>query len=230
MKKINLRQARKLQRRNENKVFILEAAENIFAQKGFAHTTVDDIADEAQFSKATIYRYYKSKKEIFAEIIMNSMLEIYRGVQNIQKKDLKAVDKVEELIRYILTIYDSKKNITRIFFMERSAMKKALNVNFDDHVMPGQKLRVLPESFLSIIRDIFQTECDIIRQGVESGEFRPLDPMEACLILGAMLRGFYIKGPMQDKEYSLEDASELLTGYFLQGIQSEKKAQQGEYK
>jgi AcrR family transcriptional regulator len=225
MEKKNLRQERKLQRRKENKVFILEAAENVFAQKGFVHTTMDDIADEAQFSKATIYRYYKSKKEIFAEIIMNSMLEIRQGVRDIQKKDLRAVAKVEELIRHILTYYDRKKNIARIFFMERSAMNKALNVNFDDHVMPGQKLRILPENFLRIFRDIFQAECEIIRQGVESGEFRPLDPKEACLILDAMLRGFYFKGPMPDKDYSLEEASKLLKDYFLHGIKSEKTNQ-----
>lgn len=225
MKKKNLRQERKQQRRKENKIFILDAAENIFAQKGYAQTTVDDIADEAQFSKATIYRYYKSKREIFAEIIMNSMFEIRKGVQEIQRKDMGAVAKVEDLIRYILTYYHRKKNIARIFFMEKSAMKKALNVSIDDQAMPGQKLRMLPESFLSIIREIFQAECDIITQGVKSGEFRPIDPKEACLILGALLRGFYFKGPMQDKEYSLEEASELLRGYFLQGIRGDKKNQ-----
>ncbi len=75
MKNNDLRAERKLQRKRENKKFILEAAEKVFSQKGYSRATVDDISDEAQFSKATIYRYFDSKSDIFSEIIMASFLE-----------------------------------------------------------------------------------------------------------------------------------------------------------
>jgi len=71
MKKRDLRIERKRHRREENKIFILKAAEFIFAKKGYSFATMDDIAEEAQFSKATIYQYFNSKGEIFFEIILN---------------------------------------------------------------------------------------------------------------------------------------------------------------
>ena len=52
------RKERKQRRIEDNKRFILKAAEKVFARKGFSLTTVDEIADEAQFSKATIYKYF----------------------------------------------------------------------------------------------------------------------------------------------------------------------------
>ena len=68
MRKRDLRIERKRHRREENRIFILKAAESIFAKKGYSFTTVDDIAEEAQFSKATIYQYFKSKVDIFLKL------------------------------------------------------------------------------------------------------------------------------------------------------------------
>lgn len=43
---------------------ILAAAERLFAEKGTEKTTMDDIAREAEYSKATLYVYFQSKEEI----------------------------------------------------------------------------------------------------------------------------------------------------------------------
>ena len=42
---------------------ILQAAQTLFAQKSFAGTTMDEIATLSQYSKATIYVYFKSKAQ-----------------------------------------------------------------------------------------------------------------------------------------------------------------------
>src|SRR5271165_1345139 len=44
---------------------ILEAATKVFSSKGFADTTVDEIADEAGIAKGTIYLYFRSKRDIY---------------------------------------------------------------------------------------------------------------------------------------------------------------------
>jgi AcrR family transcriptional regulator len=52
-------------RRSEfNRGNILDAAKRLFADKGVAQTTVDDVAREADYSKSTLYAYFKSKDEI----------------------------------------------------------------------------------------------------------------------------------------------------------------------
>jgi AcrR family transcriptional regulator len=60
---------------------IINAAEKVFIEKGFENSTMDDIAKEAEFTKKTIYSYFKSKEELYYEImlkgfkIVNGMLE-----------------------------------------------------------------------------------------------------------------------------------------------------------
>ena len=50
-------------------VQILKAAEQLFAEKSFRYTEVNNIAQSANMSKATIYKYFKSKDEILLKIV-----------------------------------------------------------------------------------------------------------------------------------------------------------------
>ena len=56
-----------------NRQNILEAAERLFAEKGVRQTTMDDIAKAADYSKSTVYVYFKSKDEIYDWIIYTHM-------------------------------------------------------------------------------------------------------------------------------------------------------------
>ena len=47
---------------------ILESAHRVFSQKGYREATMDEIADGLGLSKPALYRYYKSKEELFREI------------------------------------------------------------------------------------------------------------------------------------------------------------------
>ncbi len=218
MKNNDLRAERKLKRKRENKKFILEAAEKVFSQKGYSQATVDDISDEAQFSKATIYRYFDSKSDIFSEIIMASFLEARKNILRISKKNQSAEERIEELIKFILSYFRSKKNSARIFLMERSSMKQILGMDIDNHAMPIDSKQPIPDNYLKIMKDIFEAMCTIIQEGIDSGEFRRVDTREACFVLGAMLRGCNFKGPLHEKEYSIEQSTELVYSFFLNGL------------
>lgn len=47
---------------------ILESAHRVFSQKGYREATMDEIAEGLGLSKPALYRYYKSKEELFREI------------------------------------------------------------------------------------------------------------------------------------------------------------------
>lgn len=52
---------------------IASAAQALFAQRGIAATTMDDIAKAAGYSKATLYVYFKNKEEIVSVLVLESM-------------------------------------------------------------------------------------------------------------------------------------------------------------
>lgn len=64
---------RKQREREQRKQDIIDAAETVFARYGFESSTMDNVADEAEFSKGTLYLYFKNKQEICMAIIARSM-------------------------------------------------------------------------------------------------------------------------------------------------------------
>jgi len=63
-----------------NRTNIISAAKRLFLEKGIAQTTMDDIAKEADYSKSTVYAYFKSKEEIYSFIILEHFEILKDGI------------------------------------------------------------------------------------------------------------------------------------------------------
>ncbi|MBS3818169.1 TetR/AcrR family transcriptional regulator [bacterium] len=228
--KKDLREERKKHRREENRLSILRAGEEVFARKGYSLTTMDDIAREAQFSKATLYSYFRSKNEIFFEIILNSHEEVILKLKKIKDKEESVDEKIKRIIRFILKSLRQKENISRIFLMEKSLLKNVLGVMPPDgHSLEETERRFLQEiqrkrkAMLEIISEIFH-------QGIVSGEFRDIDSLEAAYILESMVRGFHFTRFWRERSYSLNKSTHLIHQFFLYGLKKGLRASQGEKK
>jgi AcrR family transcriptional regulator len=214
----DLRKERKRHREQENRQFILNAAESVFAKKGYVLATMDDIAEAAQFSKATLYRYFKSKQEMFKEIILNTFDEVYNNSIKIQEKDMDSSEKLRELIYYILGYYQRKKNLSRIFIMEHFAMKKLFKIDVSKQGWHSNHHPQVPQAMRKKLEEIFNVMVTIVDEGIRAGEFRNMDSKEVCYILGALLRGFHFKGPIYVKELPLNESTNLIHDFVLHGI------------
>jgi AcrR family transcriptional regulator len=212
---------RERHRQEENKHSILHAAESVFVQRGYSLATMDEIADEAQFSKATLYRYFNSKSAILFEIIYRTIEESYQEVKKIQLKSLSAEEKLKQLIGYIISYYHKKQNLARILFMDKAAIKRLFKQEYEVKDSTSDFHPKLPHRFESKMKQISDVIKDIIGEGVESGEFRKMDVHDASVVLGALLRGFYLRGPLREKHYSMKQTIDLLHSFFLNGIKKQ---------
>lgn len=85
---------RKERERKLRKKTIMEAAQKIFLEKGFEHTTMDDIADEVELSKGALYFYFKSKSELCLSILLESLKMIHSEFKNISRSDQNGMEKI----------------------------------------------------------------------------------------------------------------------------------------
>ena len=87
------REREKENRRQE----IIDAAERIFFAKGLDTATMDEIAEEAELSKGTLYLYFKSKEELYLQIHLrgNKLLTSY--FKEAIKKEKKGIDKLHAI-------------------------------------------------------------------------------------------------------------------------------------
>ena len=75
---ISDRQAQERERRKDQ---ILKGALTVFKEKGLEKSTMDEIAKQADFGKATLYYYFSSKEEIFIELLDRGWKMIWESIE-----------------------------------------------------------------------------------------------------------------------------------------------------
>ncbi|TAF68303.1 MAG: TetR/AcrR family transcriptional regulator [Cytophagales bacterium] len=67
----------KIQRKNA----IVDAAEKIFFKEGIENTSMDQVAQEAELSKGTLYLYFKSKEELYKAVVIRGFIALKRTLK-----------------------------------------------------------------------------------------------------------------------------------------------------
>jgi AcrR family transcriptional regulator len=154
--------------RHENVTRILDAAERLFRHYGYSKTTVADIARDLGMSPPNIYRFFASKVEIHQAICGRMLAVCYQQAYDIRHLPLSAS---ERLRRYVHTQYrwtlDTMLDEQKVHEMVVVAIER------DWHVI---------ERHIDTIHDLI---AEIIREGIEAGEFFDQDPDVAARCFGA---------------------------------------------
>lgn len=149
------REREKEQRRNA----ILRAARKEFFEKGFRSVTVDSIAKRAELSKGAIYLYFKSKEEIYAQILLRDIDKFHDRVDALLDTSKSASDNLRQYAEVYASFFISDSELFRIFMnfmIQHNPVNFTPNIN--DHIVKSTNQTVI------VIEQILQ-------MGVERGEY-----------------------------------------------------------
>lgn len=79
---------------------IMNAAKELFTRKGYTNTTIDDISRESEYSRRTIYTYFKNKNEILNTVVLHGLEILLTNIK-------KAVESEKEFIEQYKLICDA---------------------------------------------------------------------------------------------------------------------------
>lgn len=86
---------------------ILEAAKKVFISKGFTGARMQEIADEAEINKSMLHYYFRSKEQLFAKIMQNSVSVIIPKFIMVLSSNDSVINKFNRLVdEYIDTILE----------------------------------------------------------------------------------------------------------------------------
>jgi TetR/AcrR family transcriptional regulator len=98
------RKERTERERENRKNDIINTAELLFFSRGYENTMMDDIARKAEFSKTTIYSYFKSKEEIFLLVHLRGLVK-RRALLQAMEKETTGIDKLRKFGKEYYTFY-----------------------------------------------------------------------------------------------------------------------------
>jgi AcrR family transcriptional regulator len=82
--------------------FIVEAADNLFYQQGFEHTSLAQIADKVKISKGNFYHHFKSKDNILDAVIQLRMINTQIMLNKWQVKGEQPFDRIKSFVNILL--------------------------------------------------------------------------------------------------------------------------------
>jgi AcrR family transcriptional regulator len=185
---------------------ILSAAEKVFAAKGFFPTTMSDIAREAEFGTGTLYKYFKSKEELYFTLIDVKVEEINHLVKGELLQKTSAVERIKKVLRLQFEFFERNRDFFKIYISERNRFEWTVK----DDLGKG-----LHEKMVAYIN----TLAKVMRQGTEEGEFRPLNSMDLAHTLVGIVNSFVFEWLISREPYPLISKLDTVLGIFLGGVQ-----------
>ena len=195
---------RKERERQKRRLDIVKASEKVFLTKGFEQTTMDDIAEQAELSKGTLYLYFKSKDELYSEIIKRGekiLTSLFTEAVNTNENGLCKVKKIGEAF---IKFYNEHQEYNEALMRGHSHINSTDNANCNDGQNGGESHQVFMNA---------------IDSGKKDGSIRSnIDPLKTSLLLWAQLMGvlqlIQIKG--QSLKTICNTSSEELLEHFFE--------------
>ena len=186
---------------------ILDAAEKLFAQKGFKGTTTNELAAKAGVHEAILFRHFKSKHDLYQatlelKISRNRHSALEQMEQSAKSRDDRRF--FEALAVGLLTRFEEDPSIPRLILY--SALER------------HEPMKVITERQLRVE----QPTLDYISKRMSDGAFRKMDPNHAVVAFGAMLFGYIVRqqilGLAKHRKHDRKKIAKDFVTIFLDGI------------
>lgn len=183
---------------------ILEAAIEVFAEKGFHHARISDIARRAGVADGTIYLYFRNKDDVLLTIFEEKMGVLIAGLLHALEGVTDPLEKVRVFAHYHFRQVQDHRALAEVLQIELRLSNKFLK-------------EYRPEK----LWDYLHVFADIVREGQERGVVRSdLDPFVLMwAFFGAMdeiaMQWVLSKRP---NKFSLEATADTVSEVFIRGM------------
>jgi AcrR family transcriptional regulator len=144
---------------------IFEQAAHLFAQRGYAGTSFQDIADAVGLTRPALYHYVKSKDDLLAglvdEITVVAAVEV---AQIAQRATASATERLREIVVLLVQRQGDRGELFRLLLRSEADLPEPVAV-----------------AYATNRRAVLRSVTDVVAQGVQRGEFRPVTPSVAAL-------------------------------------------------
>jgi len=190
---------------------ILSAAEKVFAAKGFFSTTMSDIAREAEFGTGSLYKYFKSKEDLYFTLIDEKVEDINGPVKKELSQKTPAVERIKKVLGLQFEFFERNRDFFRIYASEHTRFEWTVKDEL------GKDLHEKMVAYIHLL-------AGVMREGIEAGEFKPLNPIDLAHALVGIVNSFVFEWIISRESYPLISKLDTVLEIFLGGVhQTERR-------
>ena len=187
---------RQIEERKMRQERILTGALEVFKSRGLKSATMEEIAEESGFGKATLYYYFQSKEEVFSAILENGWQMLWLNLEPV-----------------IADIKSPRQTFIQVLLKTAETIRSRPGL-FEFLFNAPQKIRFEMEPWKKYQKRMYSTLQSLLEDGIKEGEFPNLDPKLLFKAMGGLFMGLVLMGdrskPVLEKD--IEDLiNQLIT-------------------
>jgi TetR/AcrR family transcriptional regulator len=160
---------------------LLDAALRCFAAKGYAATTIKDLASEAAVNSALLYYYFADKETLYRETLRHAIQRLGEAAGRRLHDDVPPDAAIRRFVEQQAEFLIAHPHVPRLLLRE----------------MLEHTGRHAEGAIVSLVGSVFKTLCDVIRRGQEQDLFRDdVDPRYAAISTVSLVAYFVIARPL----------------------------------
>lgn len=183
---------------------ILDAAQHLFARKGFERTTTRELAQAANVAEGTLFRHFETKKVILVAVATRGWVELLTDLLT-ELSAMGSYEAVAQVMRRRMLNLDQNADMMRVCFLEAQFYPE-LRDRIQTEVIT--KMMAVAEAF--------------VESAIDQGIYRPLNPrVVAQVFLGMFTIAGFSQGTLMDTNASpqaRQEMAETLADIFLRGV------------
>ena len=193
---------------------ILDSARNVFSDKGFKESRLEDIASAAGFSKASLYNYFTDKEQIFLSLAVRDFDELLCKLKlGMIGNSGTLFSSIEYLYRTVFGFFGEH----FAFFWEAANFQSECTAEMEE--LHGSHHRELAKNFQSYYSELLSMFAQVLRSARDRGEIKSLIPeITLAHFIAALVQGTVFEWKMNRKMGDIEKTIQDLLGFTANGL------------
>lgn len=151
---------------------ILEAARQVFVEKGIDGARMQEIADRAGVNKALLHYYYSNKENLYREIIQATFFQFFQTVTHIINSSHPVKEQIRFFIEQHINFVEQNRDFLKLLGFELLRGNESFFESFEQALKKGFQF---PDRFISVLLT-----------GMKEGSIRQHDPMQTIISVVSM--------------------------------------------
>jgi len=188
--------------RDERREAILHHALGLFAANGLHATKISDIAERAGMSQGLLYHYFRSKEEIYTELIRGAFERMNAAALGLEALDMPPREKIELALTQLVKGIEEGEEFARMVMLNAQAGIS--------EVTPPEARRILSEQS-GVPYAVVER---ILRAGQREGTIKPHDAGEMSVAFWTAIKGLALHKAVYGAEFRAPDIRILTSMFF----------------
>lgn len=182
---------------------IMEAALELFSQRGFHNTTMAQVARRAGVGVGTLYQHFQGKEELYHSILEDKCNRLLDNLRALVQEEDATEENLKRLLTAQIDFVEKHRSFFKLYLSEQLATLEAVREKL------GLKADVIYGRFFQLFQDIME-------RGVKKGELRDISSTHLTRAYMGILNSFFfdwLKGNLD----SLRENQDTILSLFMRG-------------